>query len=54
VYGGQIIPPLEKGYLMFMDPPNRLQVFGPDTQLSFPVPRVRAPRAVDVLPLGLP
>jgi hypothetical protein len=35
VYGGQIIPSFEKGYLIFRHRPNRLQVFGPDTQLAF-------------------
>lgn len=33
--GGQVAPLFDKGYLIYLHQPNRLQVFGPDTQLAF-------------------
>jgi hypothetical protein len=33
--GGQIVPSYDKGFLMYLHEPIRLQVFRPDTQLAF-------------------
>lgn len=33
--GGQVIPLFDKGYLIYLHQPNRLQVFRPDTQLAY-------------------
>ena len=33
--GGEIVPMYDKGFLIYPHLPNRLQVFGPDTQVAF-------------------
>jgi hypothetical protein len=33
--GGQVVPLFANGYLIYLHQPNRLQVFGPDTQLAY-------------------